>query len=324
MAQPTPHAGPSDAPSALDLTPRALQLLSAATSDRTKASYLRSWQLLEQFMLPSRIDLPLPVQVVGNFIAYLFNNRYSPATIATHVSALSYVHKLLNLEDMTHSFLIRKMLKGCHNVTGSSDTRLPITKEILYKIINALGFIIDDPHVRLLLRTIFLLAFSAFMRLGELVCKSYADAQKVLQRSDVSIVNSGSQAPSVNMVLRHFKTNVDHHPVSLHLVSKNNTSSMYCPVQAIQQYLNVFPHKEGPLFQTANGLPVTYAFVTQRLNQAITFVGLDPTLYKGHSFRIGAATEAAKMGYSENIIQRLGRWNSNAVQRYIRIDAFNL
>ncbi|XP_033730962.1 uncharacterized protein LOC117320480 [Pecten maximus] len=227
------------------------------------------------------------------------------------------------MEDMTHSFLIRKMLKGCHNMAGKSDSRLPITKDILYKIINALEATVDDPLVRILLRTIFLLAFSAFMRLGELVCKSYAESNKVLQRSDVILMSSESQTPSVKMILRHSKTQVDHHPISLHLVSKNGLSK-YCPVRAVQQYVNAFVHTDGPFFQMANGSPVTYAFVTQHLNQAIHFVGLDTSLYKGHSFRIGAATEAAKMGCSENIIQRLGRWNSNAVQRYIRIKAFSL
>ena len=54
------------------------------------------------------------------------------------------------------------------------------------------------------------------------------------------------------------------------------------------------------------------------------FAGLNPKLYKGHSFRIGAATEAANRGYSENAIQKMGRWNSSAVRRYIRIDAFAL
>ena len=41
-------------------------------------------------------------------------------------------------------------------------------------------------------------------------------------------------------------------------------------------------------------------------------------------FRIGAATHAAQLGYSESFIQHLGRWNSNALHRYIRIQSFQL
>lgn len=46
----------------------------------------------------------------------------------------------------------------------------------------------------------------------------------------------------------------------------------------------------------------------------IKAIGLDPKQYKGHSFRIGAATQASKVGFSENAIQNMGRWKSDAVK----------
>ena len=70
--------------------------------------------------------------------------------------------------------------------------------------------------------------------------------------------------------------------------------------------------------------PVTHSFVTQQLKLALAFCDLNPAQYKGHSFRIGAATEGAKLGYSEKYIQQLGRWHSNAIKRYIRINSFSL
>ncbi|VDI74165.1 Hypothetical predicted protein [Mytilus galloprovincialis] len=47
---------------------------------------------------------------------------------------------------------------------------------------------------------------------------------------------------------------------------------------------------------------------------------LSPELYKGHSFRIGAATSEAAKGTSLSVIQQMGRWKSNALQNYIRMD----
>ena len=58
------------------------------------------------------------------------------------------------------------------------------------------------------------------------------------------------------------------------------------------------------------------------IKAAIRFIGLNPRHYKGHSFHIGAATHASNFGYSENAIQVMGRWHSNAVRRYIRLQAF--
>ena len=51
----------------------------------------------------------------------------------------------------------------------------------------------------------------------------------------------------------------------------------------------------------------------------IKFCGLNPARYKGHSFRIGAASHAADRGLSDAQIRVLGRWKSNAFHRYIRI-----
>ena len=42
------------------------------------------------------------------------------------------------------------------------------------------------------------------------------------------------------------------------------------------------------------------------------------TRYKGHSFRIGAATFAAECGFSDAQIRLMGRWQSDAFRKYIR------
>ncbi|OCT97217.1 hypothetical protein XELAEV_18009446mg [Xenopus laevis] len=37
-----------------------------------------------------------------------------------------------------------------------------------------------------------------------------------------------------------------------------------------------------------------------------------------HSFRIGAATEAARLGLSEAVVKRIGRWESRRFKNYVR------
>lgn len=92
-----------------------------------------------------------------------------------------------------------------------------------------------------------------------------------------------------------------------------------CPVHTLYENLQIFGHQTG-----LEGKPVTYTFVSKNLQNTISFISLNPALYKGHSFRIGAATRAAKLGFSENCIQKMGRWNSDAIRRYIRLDSFEM
>lgn len=78
-----------------------------------------------------------------------------------------------------------------------------------------------------------------------------------------------------------------------------------------------------PLFRLADGSPVSRAILIDKLSMTIKYCGLDPSRYKGHSFRIGAASFAADAGMSDSQIRALGRWKSDAFHKYIRIPSLS-
>ena len=75
------------------------------------------------------------------------------------------------------------------------------------------------------------------------------------------------------------------------------------------------PSTPGPLFIFADGAPLSCGMLVAALTEALTLAGFDSSQYSGHSFHIGAATAAARVGLSDSLIQMLGRL---AFTAYIR------
>ena len=83
-------------------------------------------------------------------------------------------------------------------------------------------------------------------------------------------------------------------------------------------YLAVRATTPGPLFLYQDGTTLSREHFTHHLRQAVQLVGLCPDNFSGHSFRIGAATTAAKAGLPDCLIKSHGRWKSSVFTRYIR------
>ena len=80
-----------------------------------------------------------------------------------------------------------------------------------------------------------------------------------------------------------------------------------CALQAVLAYLARRGNSGGPLFLFQDGWPLTRAVLTARLREILAGAGV-PGNFSSHSFRIGAATVAARNGIPDHLIQALGRW----------------
>ena len=97
-----------------------------------------------------------------------------------------------------------------------------------------------------------------------------------------------------------------------------NTNTDICPVAAMLTYLTTTGVDHGPLFTLPNRVPLAKSRFTKQVQATLTQAGIEASHYKGHSFRIGAATTAAANGLPDHMIKKLGRWSSAAYQAYIR------
>ena len=94
--------------------------------------------------------------------------------------------------------------------------------------------------------------------------------------------------------------------------------SIFCPVKILLHFLIA---RAPFLFRMMS--PVSRSWFSTELSFAIKLCGLNPSVYKGQSFRIGAASHAAERGMSNAQIRILGRWKSKAFLKYIRVSSFS-
>lgn len=108
------------------------------------------------------------------------------------------------------------------------------------------------------------------------------------------LVNAANHVVSLKVTFLHYKHSYNQPPFSV-IVQRQ---SSFCPVQFMLDYLKLRGNSRGPLY-TISGLPVHRQYFCDLLTAAIKHYSLNPACYKGHSFRIGAASHAAERGMSD-------------------------
>ena len=155
-----------------------------------------------------------------------------------------------------------------------------------------------------------------FLRCSEFTVPSVHDYDPSAHLSFKDLSIDSRDSPSViQLHIKQSKTDPFRKGVRLFL---GKTGTDVCPLKAILPYLVVRGTKPGPLFLTADGLPLTRQKFHNCLSTLLKNIGLSASQYNTHSFRIGAATSAKDAGISDTHIQMLGRWRSSAYQQYIR------
>ena len=75
-----------------------------------------------------------------------------------------------------------------------------------------------------------------------------------------------------------------------------------------------------PIDNGKGGLrPLSYEDLTTALQNDLLAAGYDATHYKGHSFRIGAATTMSFNGVPEHVIKDMGGWSRDSKAFYLNV-----
>lgn len=239
---------------------------------------------------------------------YLRNEGKAPSTVATMMSGIGYVHKLLGCSDPTNSHLVQKTIALLRNAAPSSDTRMPITLPVLTRLVKAADTVITSDFCRRLIKAMMVVAFYGFFRIGELtICPG--------QSHTIQLENVFISHDKIAIKLMSYK----HSKGLPHIISlEKQTDGVPCPHHCLTEYLQVRGRSPGPLFDMGDSQGVPKSLFTQMFKFCVAACNWDTASFHSHSFRIGAATYAAQKGFSDAQIRLMGRWKSNAFRKYIR------
>lgn len=250
------------------------------------------------------------------FVTELAQTR-AHSTIRTYLAGVRHLHVTQGFGNPLRGTLkLDLVLKGIHRMKPSQkQARLPVTPNILTRIKEVLDR--SPGFESTMLWAACCTGFFGFLRCGEFMLPDGTpfDSSTHLAVADVAVDNH--QVPTMVAVrIKQSKTDQFKEGTTIYL---GRTGNDICPVEAVLRYLAIRPTGQGPLFVTQDSRPVTKRNFVIKIRDVLAKAGIDAAGYKGHSFRIGAATTAAACGLNEGLIKALGRWSSCAYQVYIKI-----
>jgi integrase len=257
--------------------PVVLHFIEAATAPNTRRAYDSD---LKQF-LASGGSLPASSDVVARYLA-AHATTHAVATLARHLVAIRRAHAVRGLPDPVRSELVRLTFRGIRRAHGRPQRRVAaLTVEQLAAILDSLGNSVRDARDHALL----LIGFAGAFR-----------------RSELSRIDCGSidrTAAGIVITLRRTKTDQEGRARQVAIALGRNGM---CPVRALEQWFQLSGISEGPVFRpvTRRGhvMPgqLSGDAIASIIKQRVRAIGLDSTLYSGHSLRAGFVTSAARTG----------------------------
>ncbi|XP_063397183.1 uncharacterized protein LOC134681477 [Mytilus trossulus] len=215
-------------------------LLTSSMAQKTWKTYNTAIESFKNFRSAYNLhDIwPAPLSDLIFYIAFLSFKGLSASTVLTHMSGISYQHKIQDLTDSTKSFLVGKTLEGLKRSNPKKpDLRVPISIDLLRKLIRSLQHVCFSLYESAMFASAFSLSFFALLRVGEIAAESKTDfGAHVIQISDVSVVKFDHKE-ELRLCIRSSKTDQIHSSLTL-IISVQIDKSLY-PIHLLKIFLQI-------------------------------------------------------------------------------------
>ncbi|XP_075198526.1 uncharacterized protein LOC142301406 [Anomaloglossus baeobatrachus] len=289
----------------------ARKLISGSLSGGTWSAYSQAWKVWEDWKLSVGGDMEDDGRLLM-LVGHYWEAGWSVPKVNRFLAGLAFGFKVRGLKDVTKSFLVAQALKGWRRGWKVEDKRRPISYELLLSLGRQVDRVCTSIWEKRLFKLAFSLAFFAALRLGELVCTSRFKRDG-LSRDSVDLYED-----RIEILIRSSKT--DQLGKGCRVVVFGVPGSAMCPVRCLREFGSVAGGANIPLLVHADGSSLSRFQFISIFKRCLERGGFSSADFGSHSFRIGAATEAARRGLSDEVVKRIGRWESGRFKSYVRID----
>jgi len=277
----------------------------------TRSSYLSRQKKFYDFCAqlgkvhPSGSPCPTDEWTLCLFATFLAKS-VQHSSIKVYLSAVRSLHIEQGFADpLVECLRLRRVLPGIKRTQGDTcSLRLPVTNDILMVIFHALDLSLPDHGMFWVACN---LTYFGFLRSAEFTVPSLASFSPSIHLGVADVAFDSSSSPScLRLRIKALKTDPFCKGCFLHI---GRGDYPLCAIQSLLAYLTQRGDAPGPLFLFRDGRPLTHALLTLWLCDILSSAGVQGN-FSSHSFRIGAATVAARNGIPDHQIQALGRWTS--------------
>ncbi|XP_073431742.1 uncharacterized protein [Dendrobates tinctorius] len=284
-------------------------LLSRSLSAGTWSHYRKAWDSWVDWEKKLGEELEDEYKLVL-LIGHNWESGWSVPKINNFLAGLAFGFKFRGLQDLTKAFMMRQVVRGWRKGWKVADGRCPVSYDVLLILGEHLGEVCTSQREIVLFIVAFSLAFFGAFRLGELISPSKSGKGGLL-RGDVEM-----HGDRVTIFLHSSKTDTDGRGCKVVLFEVKG--SPLCPVWCLRNFLSEVGKENDPLLVHEDGSFLScFQFLTV-FRRCLDRGGISARHYSEHSFRIGAATEAARRGLGEETVKRIGHWESARFRSYVR------
>ena len=275
-------------------------LAQTSTSDSTQRAYTSDLKTFATWCASLGLDRSAweTPETVALYITHMFESGRKMATIERAMVSIAQAHRAANEHEPSPcaDARVRRVRKNIAKEIGVKPKKKKAVKpDELRAMVKACPDTLRGKRDRAVL----LLGFVGAFRRSELAS---------LDVSDVAFVSEGAE-----VTLRRSKTDQTGKGAVVGIPTGADLET--CPVRALRAWLEVAHITDGAIFRTIDrhahsGARMSGDAVAQVVKSACIAIGLDPTIYAGHSLRSGFATAASRAGKSVAASMRQTRHKS--------------